>query len=178
VIFEPWRDGGYPQYLHVSWKHARLDGFHDRGREGSAGWTMTTGLFRTFERGGRPHVSTFAADGDRTTGFASYEFEAARGGTVSFTLHGGHAEVVLVAGSASDPSPSSSPADLYDRLKGGALGTVIEAVRGADSNDADAPIRWSVDRFAGSKLRIMIVDQLTGRWGFVSVSEIEIAGSG
>ena len=51
---------------------------------------------------------------------------------------------------------------------------MVDAIAGADSNAADAPVRWSVDRFAGGRLRIWVIDHLTEPWGFVGVSEMEI----
>jgi Domain of unknown function (DUF4185) len=236
VIFEPWRDGGYPQFMHVSSQHGRMDRLSDAGRDadwggeygpfliprfvtgdekrctlvftmstwnpyqvvimradvgraaesrptkttrtlpGSAGWTVSPGMLKTFEHGGKPAVTTFAEKGDETTGVASLRLTATRGGSVSFTIHGGHAEVLLLHQKGDLPG-RLNPASFYQAVKAGAAGRVVEAVSGPDSNDGGVPIKWSLDRFAGEDVTILIVDHLAEPWGFVSLSEVEIVSS-
>jgi hypothetical protein len=133
-------------------------------------------MFASFDREGRSHVTTFAAKGDAGTGVAWHDFEIHQGASVSFTLHGGHAEVVLVRNENGPAAPPSDVAAFYERLKAGAFGRVLEAVGGADSNGKDIAIRWNVDRAAGEPLRLYVIDPLTGPWGFVSVSEMALEG--
>jgi Domain of unknown function (DUF4185) len=240
VVFDPWRDGGYPQFMHVSWKHARLDAFQDPRREnewggeygpfliprftrgdasratlffvlstwnpyqvvlmrtdvgaprgaaasrpsrvlrtlpGSEEWTSPPGFFEGFERAGKRHVTTFTERRDAATGVAWLDLKTERRGSVSFSLHGGQGEVVLVAGRQAPPAPVTDPPAFYERLKAGAFGRVLEAVSGANSNGQDIPIRWSLDHCAGQPLRLYVIDHLADAWGFVSVSEIAIEGA-
>jgi hypothetical protein len=51
VVFDPWLDGGYANFMHVSWKASRMDEFHDRGRENEWGGEYGPYLIPRFTRG-------------------------------------------------------------------------------------------------------------------------------
>jgi|GEM_PF-2555466 len=234
VIFEPWRDMGYSQFMHVSREHERMDAFHDPGRHntwggeygpyliprftagdsrrctifytmstwnpyqvvvmssdigsrdgaekpakrkeqtlpGDARWTTSGPFLRSFERKGIPHVTSFAGKGDRDQGVAHWGFAATEEGSISFTIHGGEGELVLVRDEEPPPAKIADVALFYDALKAGVHGPVVEAIAGPGTNDEDVKVRWSLHRHRGKKIRLYLIDKLTGPWGFVSVSEI------
>ena len=51
VVFDPWLDKGYAGFMHVSWKAARMDEFHDRGQEDKWGGEYGPYLIPRFTRG-------------------------------------------------------------------------------------------------------------------------------
>jgi len=51
VLLDPWKDGAYGKYIHVSWKQDRRDHFHDAGRENTWGGEYGPYLIPRFVRG-------------------------------------------------------------------------------------------------------------------------------
>ncbi len=51
ILFDPWTDAGYANFLHVSWKASRRDGFSDPGREDTWGGEYGPFLVDRFTRG-------------------------------------------------------------------------------------------------------------------------------
>lgn len=51
VVFDPWLDGGYANFMHVSWKSSRMDELHDRGRENEWGGEYGPYLIPRFTSG-------------------------------------------------------------------------------------------------------------------------------
>lgn len=234
VVFDPWLDKGYANFMHVAWKAARMDAFQDQGQEDKWGaeygpyliprftsgdqgrcslvFTMSTWnpyqvvLMRTdvglppsmpreretkylpgtppfvtcgsevvrFERNGSPHVRTFGANGDKDLVVSHQVLQPTLGSTLSFSVHGGHARVVLVSDDKPPPSPIVNIAGFATDLMSGAYGAVIESIAGPSSNDVDVSVRWSLSRHAGQRLRIYLVDAASEKWGFVSVSEMTL----
>jgi hypothetical protein len=55
VILDPWKDGAYGKYMHVSWKEDRRDHFSDPGRENVWGGEYGPYLIPRFVRGDARH---------------------------------------------------------------------------------------------------------------------------
>jgi hypothetical protein len=51
VIFEPWEDGGYCEFIHVSWDLRRCDSVHDPGREREWGGEYGPYVIARYTRG-------------------------------------------------------------------------------------------------------------------------------
>lgn len=51
VIFEPWEDGGYCNFIHVSWQDQNCDELHDQGRENEYGGEYGPYQFEHFATG-------------------------------------------------------------------------------------------------------------------------------
>ena len=59
VIFEPWNDMGYSQFLHVSWGFKKLDIFHDAGRENTWGGEYGPYIIDRFTEGTSDRVTIY-----------------------------------------------------------------------------------------------------------------------
>jgi uncharacterized protein DUF4185 len=139
-------------------------------------WTVNGEFLRPFERNGRRHWSTHAKWGDGDRGVAHRALLGSRDGALEFTIHGGHAEIVLVRETQPPPEaiPVTEVTSFHRALKNGAYGPVVECIRGPNSNEVDVDVRWSLDRFLGQPLRLYVVDSETQSWGFVSFSDFRI----
>lgn len=51
VVFDPWLDKGYANFMHVSWRSARMDEFHDGGRQDEWGGEYGPYLIPRFASG-------------------------------------------------------------------------------------------------------------------------------
>ncbi len=51
---------------------------------------------------------------------------------------------------------------------------LLRSTRGRRSNEVDVPFRWRLDDLRGQRVRLVIADAATGRWGFVSVRGLEL----
>ncbi|MBL8857271.1 MAG: DUF4185 domain-containing protein [Planctomycetes bacterium] len=51
VVFDPWLDKGYANFMHVDWKTARMDEFHDKGQENKWGGEYGPYLIPRFTSG-------------------------------------------------------------------------------------------------------------------------------
>lgn len=232
VAFDPWLDGGYANFLHVSWKTAKMDTFQDEGKADTWGgeygpyliprftkgderrctltFTMSTWNpyqvvlmsvdvgqpdpdakykeesllpgsppFATFganpvsfRRNGKPHVRTYAANGDADLFASHVALRPGGGSSLSFQIHGGHGRVVLVNETQMPPSPIEDIAAFQSALLAGEYGPVLESVAGPSSNDVDVSVRWSLDYAPTTRLRLHVLDASKARWGFLSVSEM------
>ncbi|HUS64053.1 MAG TPA: DUF4185 domain-containing protein [Kofleriaceae bacterium] len=110
------------------------------------GWSSSGDPFAVFQRDdGAYGVTTFAAGGDATTGTLWQDFTVQGNATLlTFRLHGGDARVELRRG-----------------------GEVVRRSHGRRDNDAELLVRWNLDEYRGETLRLVVVDDLTGPWGFV-----------
>ncbi len=237
IIFDPWIDMGYAQFMHISWDFEQMDTFHDYAREydwggeygpyiitrftqgtperctifytlstwnpyqvvlmssdvgdpnllppheedvvktmpGDSGWEATGYVSGRFSRNGIPHITTWGPQGDAEMYVAHYSFPFdANDGCLSFSIHGGAGEVVLIIDETPPPATIMNIPSFYSRLKGGEFGPVVEAIAGPENNDIDVSVRWNLCRHTGKKLRLFIVDSLTTSWGFVGVSQFSI----
>lgn len=51
ILFDPWKDGGYCHFMHVSWKERRCDSVMDPGRENTSGGVYGPYQFKQFATG-------------------------------------------------------------------------------------------------------------------------------
>ena len=142
---------------------------------GDANWARTPGdFFANFTHNSVPHITTFAGAGDATTGCMwSWLPRDRRNQRLQFTVHGGHAEVMLLSGGGDIPVGSGTAADLYPRIKAGEFGEVVYCTWGHDTNDTDVHMDWDLRPFDRANLKVVIIDNLTSAWGFVSVSQMK-----
>ena len=68
-----------------------------------------------------------------------------------FAVHGGDARVVLMRGNE-----------------------IVRATRARRTNDTATPVVWTLSRFRGQTLRLMIEDSLTSAWGFITTTGFEL----
>ena len=111
-----------------------------------AGWTASGDPFGTFQgEDGLWRVTTYVGPGDGATGTLSQEVAVDAGTSeLRFFLHGGDARV-----------------ELHHR------GEVVRRSHGRRDNAGELEVRWRLEDYRGEKVRIVIVDDLTGEWGFV-----------
>ncbi len=123
-----------------------------------SGWQSSGDRFVRFFGGfGTPEwrLTTYASplgDGARGRLWQDFAVDAATS-ELRFRVHGGHASVKLL------------------RV---ATGEVVRATRGRDDNGAEMPVVWRLESLRGETVRLLIDDQETGPWGFVSVSGFEL----
>jgi hypothetical protein len=51
IVFDPWRDGGYGHFIHVSWQSERVDNVSDPGRENESGEAYGPYVISPFTKG-------------------------------------------------------------------------------------------------------------------------------
>jgi hypothetical protein len=124
----------------------------------ASGWRSTGDRFARFYGAfGTPEwrLTTYGAAGDATRGTLFQDFAVDAGTSeLRFRVHGGHAAVKLL------------------RLSQG--GEVVRASRGRNDNARETPVVWQLADFRGETVRLVIEDDLSEPWGFVSVSGFEL----
>jgi hypothetical protein len=117
-----------------------------------AGWQAQGDVFAVFQKNGRNWITTFVpGKGDLTRGTLSQSVPIDSTTTkMKFFIHGGHASVKLLHN-----------------------GEVVREVRGRDDNNVDRPVVFYLRNYQGETVTLMIEDQRTDPWGFISVSPIE-----
>lgn len=239
VILEPWGDGGYARFMHVSWSGwGRFDAFHDGlmgganvwGGEygpyliprftkvdsagcqlyytmstwnpyqvilvrsevgapitappaasgamlflpGDAGWTKTTGTwFVNFSHNNTPWISTLASSNADQGIMYQWLPRDMWNKSISFSVHGGNSEVILIEGGGDIPTTGDFTA-IYNDIKDGAYGDVIQCTWGHEDNTIDIPVTWNLAPFDRANLKIVIIDHLVSSWGFVAVSRMTL----
>jgi len=111
-----------------------------------AGWSASGDAFATFQgEDGAWRVTTYGADAEATRGELWQDFTVDAGTSeLRFLLHGGDARVELRLGDE-----------------------VVRTSHGRRDNDTELDVRWRLEEFRGETLRLAIVDDLSGAWGFV-----------
>jgi len=139
------------------------------------GWhTSSQDVFRRFERGGCPYITTYAKGGDAAKGLTwTLLPHDANNVNLEFRLHGGHAEVLLLQGSAEIPT-QGDPALLYPLIRSGQYGPVLHRIKGRDSNETDVNVSWDLAGYQEPWLKVLVIDWLNEPWGFVSVSQMRL----
>jgi len=142
---------------------------------GDAEWQRTPGSWIIpFARNGVPCITTYGTGGDSDMGVIwRWLPNGADFGRLRFTLHGGHAQVILLQGGGPVPVKGDFPRILNDLL-GGRYGTVLAVAQGPDSNEMEITVDWDLAQHGGEDLKVVIIDALDGPWGFVSVSRMTL----
>jgi hypothetical protein len=140
-----------------------------------AGWhTSSQGVFRPFERGGCPYVTTYAQGGEAAKGLTwTWLPQDTNNVCLEFRLHGGHAEVLLVEGPTEIPT-QGDPALLYPLIRAGQYGPVLHRAKGRDSNETEVNVSWDLSGYNDRRLKVLVIDWLTESWGFISVSQMRL----
>jgi len=111
-----------------------------------AGWHASGDPFATFQGEDEVwRVTTSGAGGDATRGELWQDVTVDAGTSeLRFYLHGGDARVELRLGDE-----------------------VVRSSHGRRDNDQELEVRWRLEEFRGETVRLAIVDDLSGAWGFV-----------
>lgn len=162
-------DVGYPE------RRPSRDPVEVHTLPGDRGWSVTGFISEKSSRNGVPYVTTRGPAGDAEMGVAHYGFAfTGDDGNLSFSLRGGEGEVVLIVEKTPPPTVIGDIPAFYRRLKAGDFGRVVEAMAGPKNDDLEVTVRWNLRRHTGKKLRLLVVDHLTGRWGSLDVSPFTI----
>jgi hypothetical protein len=114
------------------------------------GWSASGDPFGTFVGGDGAHrMTTYSEDkGDAAIGRLWQDLTIdADTAELRFQLHGGRSRIRLLHG-----------------------GDVVRMSHGRNQNDPDSPVRWQLRDYRGDTVRIEIVDEETGEWGFVGAT--------
>ena len=117
-------------------------------------------------------MTTYGAKGDDDMGMM-WRFLPRDNGLrhLRFSVHGGHAEVMLVQGPTPVPVTGDFPA-IRKALLAGKYGRVLEVATGLDSNEREAQCNFDLSVYGDQPIKFVIIDALKGSWGFVSVSRL------
>jgi hypothetical protein len=144
---------------------------------GDASWQKSSStFFVNFTHNGVPHITTYAAGADSDTGIMwRWLPRDTRNRRLQYTVHGGHAEVMVLSGGVDIPSGFTA-AELYPRIKAGEFGEVVLCTVGHDANDVDVTLDWDLRPFDRANLKVVVIDHLNAApWGFVSVSRMTLS---
>lgn len=99
--------------------------------------------------------------------------------TLSFYFHGGDEEIMLLEGAQNGPPTTGNLATIYDDIKAGMYGRVVECSWGPNSNAVDHKAEWDLRAFDRANLKVVIIDHeaiYEGRaeWNFVSVGPMSL----
>ncbi len=126
-----------------------------------------------FPRDGIPHITTFtAAEGDANRGWLWQNLPAGTQ-SVSFQIHGGHAEAFLLENFTGLPA-AGNISYISSRLRAGDYGRIVRRATGVNSNSPTIPWTWSTTAYDTSSLGIVVLDDQTQGWGFVSLSQLTV----
>ncbi|MEI7633457.1 MAG: helix-turn-helix domain-containing protein [bacterium] len=145
---------------------------------GDAEWMRSPGdWFRQFTRQSLPYVTTYGSRGDADVGVMWRLLPSGTGfDRLSFTVHGGHAEIMLIQGGSHIPTDGDICL-IRRNLHDGLYGRMLLVVKGRDSNDTAINVIWNVDGNDGEDLKVVIMDALDEAWGFISVSRMTMRHS-
>lgn len=141
-------------------------------REGLAGWQVIPGTrFYVVDPPGRPrkYVSTYNFDGadpaarDNAQGAIYQDFTPNKDTReLVFRVHGGHAS------RADFQRRNVASVRLYHGNE------IVRETFGLDRNDRDVNAAWNIEEFRGEPLRLVIADNATGPWGFITAGGFEL----
>lgn len=126
-----------------------------------------------FFRDGVPHVTTYTTSAlDASTGWLWQSLPA---GTqrVSFKIHGGHAEVFLLENFTGMPAEGDVSV-VSGLLRSGVYGRVVRRATGVDDNAGLIEWDWETLAYDRSSLGVVVMDDIAGSWGFVSLSQLTV----
>jgi hypothetical protein len=123
------------------------------------GWTVVGDKLSQVRSGGSRFLQTFRPQPPfEGLCVCHFPIEAGADGEISFVLRGGDGEVVLIREERAPPAVITDVPAFHAALKRGEYGPVVEAVRGLGRNDLYMPVRWSLSRHRGRRLRLFVVD--------------------
>lgn len=120
--------------------------------QGLTGWEKSGGEFGVFNgEDGKPRVTSFVGS-DTNVGRIWQDFTVdATTKELRFKVHGGEGRVMLMHGNE-----------------------VVRSTRGRKRNTPELQTVWTINDFAGEKVRLVIDDSVSGAWGFIGVSGFEL----
>jgi hypothetical protein len=118
-----------------------------------SGWQVTGDAFVVFPLNGTNAVTSYTpAKGDATVGKLAQSFVVdATTSELDFKIHGGDGRVTLWRGNE-----------------------VIRSSRARRNNDVETEVHWNISNYRGETLRVVIEDDLTSSWGFVSARDFTL----
>ncbi|MDX6698473.1 MAG: hypothetical protein QOE65_1870 [Solirubrobacteraceae bacterium] len=134
-------------------------------RDGLNGWTAIGDPFHPVPAKGRMYATSFGFEngGDRNQGALFQDFtldDKVR--TIAFRVHGGYA----------------TPGDFQRRSVASVRlyhhGAIVRETFGLNTNDRDVNAEWNVEEFRGEPLRLVIADNATVPWGFITATGFEL----
>ncbi|CAN5405900.1 hypothetical protein BH09SUM1_BH09SUM1_30770 [soil metagenome] len=142
---------------------------------GDKSWKVRGEFIQRFDRKGAPCVTTFTSQKDAATGYAWFDLDADVL-AVEFEIHGGHAEFMVVE-DAKNFAENLPVQKFYDLLKARKLGNVAFLATGANSNEPARRVHWDI-RACKANRRLVLIDNTTSPWGFVSLSPVQLFKAG
>jgi len=143
---------------------------------GDVDWQRTEAAwYRVFMKFSIPYITTYSWGGDADMGVMWRWIPNDAGFThLRFTVHGGHGQVLLIAG----PEPIPTMGDvvaIHREILAGSYGDVLETVQGPDDNHREIPITWDLTKGEQEGgVKVVIIDSLNEPWGFISVSRMAL----
>lgn len=131
------------------------------------------GVADDFPREGIPHITTFTVEqGDANRGWLWQKLPEGTQ-SISFQIHGGQAEVFLIENFTGLPA-AGEISQISSRLRAGDYGRIVRRATGVNSNTPTIPWTWPATAFDTSSLGVVVLDDQTEGWGFVSLSQLTV----
>jgi hypothetical protein len=141
---------------------------------GDSTWNKSAGnWFSSFTYNGEPWITTYVT-GDSDTGimwrWLTRDWKNSR---LKFTVHGGHARVMVIEGGGAIPTSGDLNVILWC-IAVGAYGNVIATVQGQDSNSIDIVTNLDLSKYDSANIKVVVIDNLNESWGFISASRLTV----
>jgi hypothetical protein len=142
---------------------------------GDANWSKSSSTFyNPVTVGSTPGITTWTSQGDASTGLMWRWLPRDQWNKqLDFSVTSGNGEVILIEGGGDIPI-TGNIATIYDDIKRGVYGDVVQATWGHESNSIIVPVSWRLSPFDRGSLKIVVIDHTTMPWGFVGVSNMTL----
>ncbi|MCX7010963.1 MAG: hypothetical protein NTW86_00065, partial [Candidatus Sumerlaeota bacterium] len=141
---------------------------------GDAAWTLSPGAWNaTVNIGGVNYFRT--STGDPTMKGVAWRWLPRdwKNKQLDFQLLGGDARVLLIQGV--EPIPVDGDMDaLWTALQAGDYGSIRFSAQGPNNNTTPTPVSWDLTTVDSDKMKIVILDDVTDSWGYISVSPMTL----
>ena len=141
---------------------------------GDASWTKSTGTwYGSLTVGGIPGITTWTGS-DATTGLMWKALPNDRWNKkLTFNITSGNGEAILIDGTA--PIPTTGDVNtIYNNIKNGVYGDVLQATWGHQDNNIVVPITWDLTPYDRANLRVIVIDYSTAGWSFAGISNMTL----
>ncbi|MGV3616724.1 MAG: DUF4185 domain-containing protein [Fimbriimonas sp.] len=142
---------------------------------GDATWNKSsTTFYNPATIGGQPGISTWTSSGDATTGLMWRFLPRDQWNeSLSFSVTSGNGEVILLDGAASIPTTGSIQT-IYNDIKNGVYGDVLQATWGHEDNGIVVPVTWNLKPFDRANLKVVVIDYSTLGWSFLGCTNMTL----
>lgn len=148
---------------------------------GGDNWEKTSDdFFRYVKVEDEIRFTSFAANKTSDTGIALFRFVPGPAAeALEFTVYGGDGKIFLIEDNGTLALAGATEIVETGRmLAASEHGLVLETASGPRDTADGNRVRWDLVPHRGKPLIIAVVDDLTGPWGFIGLSEIKIVGPG